>query len=302
MTINKPSLKEIFEKILKQEKISDVAALLVNFEKHYLPLADWIAKQHCNTSTIIGINGPQGSGKSTLCKILSAIIENRYEMKVITLSIDDLYKTKQQRQLLSKTIHPLLKTRGVPGTHDIELGMHVLQQLKAQKPVRVPVFDKAIDNRLAEKEWLQVNQKVDIILFEGWCVGSRPEDDTSLDLPINSLEKNEDANTSWRQYVNQQLSANYQDLFSLIDRLIMLNISNFSKVTEWRALQEKKLKSSTAHKDNNQILSGDELNRFIMHFERITTHTLKEMPARADVVLEINDEHQISETIWNTSQ
>lgn len=286
-------LRADFEQILEQESIPPEPKLIENFTSIYLPLTDWVAAQHTVEPIIIGINGSQGSGKSTLCKILATLLENRFAKKVVTLSIDDLYKTRIQRQELAESIHPLLKTRGVPGTHDTELGIHVLQQLKNNVPVKIPAFDKSIDDRYEEKEWLDIQHKVDIILFEGWCVGSIPEKTSQLDPPVNSLEKNEDLNSRWRQYVNHQLATDYQKLFSLLDRLVILQIPDFNNVIEWRALQEEKLKANSSDSANNKHLSADDLRRFVMHFERITRHTLSEMPERADVTLKVGNDHQI---------
>ena len=291
-------LQQIFKKTLIQENIELTPVLSDNFEKIYLPLTNWINEQHKQTPVIIGINGAQGSGKSTLCKILKALLQQGFEKTVVALSIDDLYKTHQQRLEMAKSIHPLFKTRGVPGTHDIELGQSILSQLKQQTgPVHLPVFDKATDDRKHEKYWSYSEQNTDIILFEGWCVGSVPEQDSQLIQAINKLEKNEDNDSNWRHYVNQQLATDYQHLFSMIDKLIMLKIPDFDRVIEWRTLQENKLTKSSAHKASERVMSTDELKHFIMHFERITRHTLNEMPGRADIVLEINNEHQIKQMI-----
>lgn len=290
-------LIHLFNKLLVDEKIEANQSLLDNFEKFYLPLANWINEQHDSTPIIIGINGAQGSGKSTLSKILSELLQHGFEKNVVTLSIDDLYKTQQQRTEMAKTVHPLFKTRGVPGTHDVELGISLLTQLKQQTAnTLLPVFDKALDDRKHKKYWQVVDDKVDIILFEGWCVGSVAEEEQMLTKDINELEKNEDQLMHWRQYVNQQLSGEYQQLFSLIDKLIMLKIPDFEKVMVWRKLQEDKLKQTLNIKTSDKIMSATDINRFIMHFERITRHTLKEMPQRADIVLEINHNHQIHQS------
>jgi len=291
---NSSNLIHLFNKLLVDEKIEANQTLSDNFEKFYLPLANWVNEQHDSTPIIIGINGAQGSGKSTLSKILSELLQHGFDKKVATLSIDDLYKTQQQRTEMAKSVHPLFKTRGVPGTHDIELGISLLTQLKQQTgKTLLPVFDKALDDRKHKIDWQTVNDKVDIVLFEGWCVGSVAEEEHMLTEGINELEKTEDQLMHWRQYANQQLSGDYQQLFSLIDKLIMLKIPAFEKVVEWRTLQEDKLSQTSNKKAASQTMSSTEIRHFIMHFERITRHTLREMPQRADVVLDINDNHQI---------
>lgn len=288
-------LLSAFERTLAQEAIPSASQLMANFSAFYLPLSLWIAQQHQDVPLVIGINGSQGSGKSTLCKILTPLLQQGFGKSVTTVSIDDLYKTQRQRQQMSETIHPLFQTRGVPGTHDVSLGISLLSQIKQQTgPVHLPVFDKASDDRKDKKYWPVTDDKTDIILFEGWCVGAIAEDDIDLLHAINALEKNEDKDSHWRQYINQQLKTDYQQLFSYIDKLIMLKIPDFDKVFEWRALQESKLIKQSLVNDKSLAMSENTLKRFIMHFERITRHTQREMPARADLTLELDDDHQIN--------
>lgn len=292
-------LRSLFEAILIQENIPANTVITKNFNSIYLPLAQWIANQHQKQAVIIGINGSQGSGKSTLSKILVQLLEQGFQKKTVTLSIDDLYKTKQQRQQMSDEIHPLFKTRGVPGTHDVNLGVSVLSQIKQQQfPINLPRFNKANDDRELEKDWPIIDQTIDIILLEGWCIGAAAQDSSLLKTAINSLEKENDKDLIWRKYINQELTNDYQELFSLIDKLIMLKIPSFDNVFEWRALQELKLKESSANNMTEKTMSSQELEYFIMHFERITRHCLKEMPGRANVILEVGHDHQIKKSIF----
>ena len=75
---------------------------------------------------IIGINGSQGSGKSTLADYLCTMLNERYQLRCVSLSLDDFYLTKLERQQLASQVHPLLETRGVPGTHDIPLALETI--------------------------------------------------------------------------------------------------------------------------------------------------------------------------------
>ena len=255
-----------------------------------------MAESHQHKPLLLGINGAQGSGKSTLTKILQALLEKGFSKRVVSLSIDDLYLRRSEREQLARDIHPLLVTRGVPGTHDVALAKDLLSKLKqgTQQRITIPVFDKALDDRADEALWQQVSGPVDIAIFEGWCVGVAAEDSQALQKPINRLEAEEDPDGVWRNYVNEQLKGPYQELFSLIDKLIMMKVPSMENVFEWRSLQEQKLRVARQDETSaTRIMSEQALQRFIMHYERITRRSLQEMPERADVVLELNAEHQI---------
>ena len=290
-------LLPIYTEILAQEKIPHSPSLLAALQNLYIPFSAYLSSKQQGKPLVVGINGSQGSGKSTLTRILSSILELGFNKTVVSFSIDDLYKTKTNRNCLARDIHPLLASRGVPGTHDIEMGMSIFKQLLEQcsSNIPIPLFDKAIDDRLPESHWKIAHSPCDIILFEGWCVGSIAEDEDRLKKSANSLELQEDEQGVWRHYVNQQLAGAYAELFSFIDILVMLKIPDFKKVYEWRKLQEHKLKLSRTHldKSDNKIMSDAELNRFIMHYERISRHSLSEMPGRADIVLQLGENHQI---------
>lgn len=277
------TLRESFVDLLQAENLA-VDAMAQNYASVYLPLADWLNQQHQNGMRIIGINGAQGSGKSTLCKLLALLLQQGFNKSVAVLSLDDFYFTREQRCKLAQSIHPLLQTRGVPGTHDVALAIATLVSLKNGLPVTLPRFDKSQDDRASESAWPVIQHPVDIILFEGWCVGALPQTATQLEQPVNSLEAQQDTQGIWRQYVNTKLAGEYQSLFALVDVLLMLKVPSFDKVYDWRALQESKLQ---------QGMSNEQLHYFIMHYERLTRHLLDEMPQRADRVLQIGDDHQI---------
>ncbi|MEO1855813.1 MAG: hypothetical protein ABGY95_00410 [Rubritalea sp.] len=274
---------------------------------HCLPLAAKIAQwSQCSTTPlIVGINGAQGTGKSTLSEILKLSLNHKYGLDTAILSIDDIYLTYAEREQLAQDIHPLLKTRGVPGTHDIKLGTKILHTLKNKTPCRLPVFDKARDERAPDSQWIDVDQAVDVILFEGWCVGARPQQNLALADPVNRLEELDDDDCSWRHYVNDALKGPYQNLFGLIDRLVMLKAPNFEYVHTWRNEQEKKLSTrltQQGHHDHTQLklMSPQQIERFIMHYERLTRWMLSEMPDRTDCVFHLNPDHQVDRVCWST--
>ena len=268
----------------------------------YIPLAACLAKQadDYRATRIIGVNGAQGSGKSTLCKLLQIVLEEGFAKRVTTFSIDDIYLTHAERETLAEKSHPLLKTRGVPGTHDVELGLQLLTDLRgieAGQSINIPVFNKSIDDRCPEKDFRQVTGPIDLVLFEGWCVGAKPQRDPALALPVNSLESLEDPDQVWRRYVNEQLENDYKWLFEEIDFLIMLKIPGISSVMEWRSKQERKL--AKASPGGHKIMDTAALQRFIMHYERLTKAMLTEMPDRADLVLKLNRNQQIDGVLIN---
>lgn len=270
-----------------------------SLEAVYLPLAAALKQRATDQDTplMVGVNGAQGAGKSTFCRLLQLVLEHGFGMRAVNLSIDDLYLTRAERADLAKRVHPLFATRGVPGTHDVALGMRLfddLAQLGAGQTLMIPQFDKATDDRRPRANWLPVEGPIDLILFEGWCVGTRPQPDDTLDQPINRLERDEDPTGVWRRTVNHQLETVYRELFERLDLLIMLKVPGMQSVLQWRGKQERKL--AAAHSDEmlQRIMDSSALERFIMHYERLTRATLAEMPDRADLVLTLNEAHQFA--------
>jgi len=231
---------------------------------------------------ILGLCGAQGSGKSMLAGALEARMTRRGIATAI-LSIDDLYLTRAERALLARTVHPLLRTRGVPGTHDIALGMAVLDDLAAGHPARLPRFDKAVDDRLPEDAWPIAPAGLRLLILEGWCVGARPQPAAALDAPVNALERDEDGDGRWRHFANVALAGDYQALFGRIDGLALLAAPGFDVVQRWRTQQEGDLRA-----DGSAVMNPDQIARFIQHYERLTRHILREMPARADLVVQLD--------------
>ena len=278
-----------------------------NFKNIYIKIAEliFLKKTSLRKPLIIGLAGGQGSGKTTFAQFLKLILESKYNLRTITVSIDDIYKTKKERIKISKEINKLFLTRGVPGTHDVNFLTKFFKALKdnsLNKPFLIPKFDKSIDDRLPKNKWHYVGKKLDVFILEGWCVGARPEvNNRNLKKTINQLESLEDKNCKWRFAVNQKLKNDYKKLFSFIDLMIYLKVPNFNKVLAWRGLQEKKLAYSRKNisKNKNKIMSESEIKRFIMFYERITKKMLIDMPKFADITVPISSNHQPKKIILN---
>ncbi|MCW4462790.1 kinase [Sphingomonas sp. BT-65] len=240
---------------------------------------------------ILGICGSQGSGKSTLAR---GLVE-RLGVRAAILSLDDLYLSRALRADLAREVHPLLATRGVPLTHDVALGCAILDEVKAGRPVRLPRFDKASDEPLPETQWQPVDAPLDLLIFEGWCVGAAAQHASERVEPINDLEREHDADGRWRRAVNAALAGPYQALFARIDRLVLLAAPGFEVVRDWRAQQEAELRATLAAvgRDPALAMTDAQVARFIQHYERITRAILDEMPGRADLTLRLDPGREV---------
>lgn len=228
---------------------------------------------------VAGLCGAQGSGKSTLARALSERAREE-GIPAAVLSLDDLYRTRAEREELGRTVHPLLRTRGPPGTHDVALGLAAIATLERGEPAPLPRFDKGCDDRAPETAWESASADTRLLIFEGWCVGAVPQDEAALAAPVNALERDEDPQGVWRSHANRALAAGYARLFARLDLLILLAAPGFDVVAEWRGQQEQELRRSNAP----EAMDDDAIARFVQHYERLTRHVIAEMPARADLV------------------
>ncbi len=267
---------------------------LKQLNKFYLPISKMIKSDYFKEkkTRVIGLTGGQGTGKSTISNILKIILKEAYNLETVIFSIDDFYKTLQERKKMSKKISNLFITRGVPGTHDTKMLYQCVKNLKKNKfeKINIPKFDKSIDDRLKKNKWLKVKKKPNIVIFEGWCVGATAQEKKDLNSSINKLEKQKDIKKIWRNKVNSELKNNYKKIFNLIDKLIFLKVPSFKYVFKWRLLQEKKLRITSK---GNKTMNDKQIENFIMFYERITKHMLKILPKKADVVISIDERHRL---------
>jgi D-glycerate 3-kinase len=237
---------------------------------------------------LVGLCAPQASGKTTASRALEGTFAAE-GLRAVTLSLDDLYLPLTERRALARRVHPLFVTRGPPGTHDPALGSQLVDRLRQPGAVSMPRFDKAADDRAPADA---VEGPADLILFEGWCVGARPQPEAALAAPANALEREEDADGAWRRHVQAQLAGPYRGLFARIDLLVLLKPPSFDVVVGWRAHEERTLRERTLARsgDAGRTMDEAQVARFMQHYERLTRWILADLAARADVVIELDEQ------------
>ena len=294
--------KSDYLKYLKKQEVTGKPIIdkLGKLNKFYLPLSEWIYSIYNKDrkTKIIGLSGGQGAGKSTITGILKLILKKKYGLNLCVFSIDDFYKKKLDRLKMSKRTHPLFITRGVPGTHDITLINKTIKKLKQKKfrTVLIPKFDKSKDDRLQKNKRQKIAVKPDIIIFEGWCVGATHQNSAELKKPLNLIEKKYDKNLKWRKIVNNLLKKRYKSLFSQIDKLVYLKVPNFNYIIKWRWLQEQKMKLTSK---NKKTMSKIQIKEFIMFYERITKHMMKNYSKISDLTIFLDKHHRSKKMIIN---
>lgn len=257
-------------------------------------MCDWLLRRLLKKRRgvlFVGISGLQGSGKSTLAaQLVSALTQAG--VAALALSIDDFYFGRGERIRLARRAHPLLATRGVPGTHDLALLDRTLAALRDASrlhPALVPRFDKGLDTRMPRARWHKIVAPPRVILLEGWCVGIPAQLDAQLARPVNALERLHDTDGRWRGYVNAQLRGGYARLWRRFDALIQLAAPSFEVVQRWRDEQERPLRRAHAPR----ALSPAALRRFLQHYERLSRHGLRTLPGHADLRLVLDADRRV---------
>jgi D-glycerate 3-kinase len=288
------TLQQKIRKLIEQQSLPQ--SYCQGVLSYLLPLAKEIAhRQAAGKLSVAAIQGIQGAGKSTAAKFLQLLLKEEFTLSAIILSLDDFYLSRAERRLKSRREHPLFISRGVPGTHDVALALHTIEQLKEFRhlPVTIPRFDKAIDDRCRDAEL--VAKKPDVIIFEGWCLGAQAQAPEKLLVACNDFERIYDADGCFRQQVNHYLDTSYQQLFAQIDYLLMLKAPAFEQAHKWRILQEEKLAQAQLNKNaaQQQLMSAQQLQYFIAHFERISLWCQQELSERADAVIHLAADHRM---------
>lgn len=276
-------------------------------EHVYIPLAERIYQQLSGRDSgaapyFVGVNGCQGSGKSTFSAFIASYLSNTHGLTVVSMSLDDFYLSTNARQSLAVNIHPLLATRGVPGTHNVQCLGEVLTDLEnGTFPCKIPTFNKALDEPYEQESWQAIKSAPDVVLLEGWCWGVPAQSTEQLQTPINALEKSQDADASWRTYVNDQIKSDYQPLYGRMNYWIAIQAPSFNCVHRWRLEQEQKLAlslegSNTA--DKAKLMDSAQVLAFIQFFQRLTEHGMNTLPNSADATLLLDESRNISRALF----
>lgn len=269
-------------------------AILITLEKLWLPVALNLAtaRSQLNRTFVQGILGGQGTGKSTLCVILQHIL-GYLGFCVATLSMDDLYLTYPERQTLQEQ-DPRLVWRGPPGTHDIALGIKVIEQCLQENntaQILLPRFDKSAFDGAGDRTTPEIIKKPDLLLFEGWFVGVQPLDTDSFNNCPSPIVTEQD-----RQFArdnNQRLQA-YLPLWSKLDSLIVLYPEDYRLSKQWRKEAEHKMIAQ-----GRDGMSDDEIDSFVEYFWKALHPELFILPLtkNADLVVEIKSDRLSFRTI-----
>lgn len=236
---------------------------------------------------IIALSGPQGAGKSTITAQAADVLGDG----LLVLSLDDFYLPRAARSELASRVSPLFETRGPPGTHDVALLGESLAALTATpfRPLKLPRFDKRIDDRCPPEAWQAITAPPDAVIVEGWCMGATLAPGFSAGPPINAIELR-DANMAWRAYQAAQLAGPYAALWDQMGDFIHLEAPSFETVLAWRTQQEA----------SNLAMSFSDLpserrewvGHFVQHYERLT-RDMAGGNRRPGLVLQLNDARQI---------
>jgi D-glycerate 3-kinase len=258
--------------------------------KLWLPLSIKIHHKKINKQNVFiqGILGSQGTGKTTLTKILALILQF-LGWKTISISLDDLYKTYQERQEL-KIYDPRLIWRGPPLTHDINLGLQLFNNLQKKEvtEILIPHFDKSAYNGMGDRTNFETINKPDIVLFEGWFIGVKPIEESLFNYPPQPILTPEDI--EFAKDNNKRL-LDYLPLWEKLDSLIILSPKDYRFSLQWRKEAEQKMIL-----DRKTGMTEEEITEFVNYFWRslhpeLFIKPLTKNSQLVDLVIEIDQNH-----------
>ncbi|TDL23020.1 P-loop containing nucleoside triphosphate hydrolase protein [Rickenella mellea] len=230
-----------------------------------------------NPPLFVGVQGPQGSGKTYLTTHLgTALSSPPYNVKAVIVSIDDLYLPRDGLLDVAKS-HPgnsLLVGRGQPGTHDIPLGTEILQNLKGinrpdSNSVGIPKFDKSLFDGFGDRvAGSTVIGPVDLVIFEGWCVGFCPIEEEEVarryELPVKGIEDSFDLRAYKKADIMEvnSLLSQYLEWWTFFDAFIQIKPPDshpYAFIYKWRLHQEHDMKARNGGKG----MTDEQVKKFI---------------------------------------
>ena len=237
-------------------------------QKIIVPIAEQLQKiNHKGRTTIMGIQGGQGTGKTTIVQFLEKQLKKK-GFKVQSFSLDDFYQSwKERKKLQEKYPYNLFYqiSRGLPGTHRVKFLLETLQRAKAGKNFEIPIFDKSKYDGKGEilSKTKKVKGRQDFLILEGWCVGMPAVSSQQL-LDIcrrNGIDLRKLDPTLQDHKVVLAFVKEYQPVWKLLDYIVMLKADSPEVHKKWRLLQEQKLKEK-----KGQCMSKQEVHAFVEPF------------------------------------
>ena len=219
-------------------------------KKIITPIAEQLQHMHTKGTTIVGVQGGQGTGKTTIVKILEKHLKEQ-GFKVQSFSIDDFYKSWKERKALQQKypVNPFYQiSRGLPGTHRVKFLLETLQRAKSGKDFAIPLFDKSLYDGKGDvlSKTKKVKGRQDFVIIEGWCVGM-PEVNSQKFLEIcksNGINISKLDPKLQEHKVVLKFAKEYQPIWKLLDYQIILKADSPEVHKKWRLLQEKRLKAA----------------------------------------------------------
>lgn len=237
---------------------------------------------------MLGLSGLQGSGKSTWASALSAALTDQHGLRTRIVSLDDLYSDHADLVVLRQANpeNGLLQSRGQPGTHDEVLAREFFSQVRGiNEPkdedafVSWPAYDKSLNSgqggRVPVEEWekVPVSEGLDVLIFEGWCLGFQPLTDKQVEqkweadkaatetgsLPSDEAKRTQTLASHALDHlllINRNL-ARYCSTFTgpaCFDGFLHLSTEDLANVYEWRLGQEHALRRSKPGMTDEQVV------------------------------------------------
>jgi D-glycerate 3-kinase len=203
-------------------------------DDYYAPVGVWCTARVAACARrplVLGLQGPQGCGKSTLAAALAHALSG-VGVCTASVSIDDFYLTRDEQLALAARHpgNPYLAHRGYPGTHDIPLGIRGIEAIAALGPnerILVPVYDKSAHqgrgDRAPQSAWRRVGP-VDLLIVEGWMLGFSPVEDATIEPDLR---------------VPNRLLAGYAAWNRKLDAFVSLRVDSLDTVVRWRVDSER---------------------------------------------------------------